>query len=195
MKGKVSSRLGVLIAVCAVWFSAFVAQGSESYVFVAKWGTQGSGDGEFSLPTDVAVDSSGNAYVADFNNHRIQKFTSDGEFLTKSGSYGTGDGEFGPTAGLALDSSGNVYVADTGNHRIQKFRPSFPVERVGYGPGGLTVVWVSAPGNRYRIWQSPDLARWWGLQTIMQSEGDSTSWTDDTAGQVPQRFYKIELLP
>ena len=148
MKGKTLSRLAVLFGLCAFWPFAFVAHGSESYVLVKKWGTQGSGDGEFNLPV-----------------------------------------------GIAVESSGNVYVADQGNHRIQKFRPSFPVHRLGYGTAGLTVVWTSWPGESYKIWQSPDLAAWLAVPTTVESQGDSTSWTDDAASPLRQRFYRIELLP
>jgi DNA-binding beta-propeller fold protein YncE len=44
-------------------------------VFVSKWGTRGSGDGEFRGPADVAVASDGSVYVADSHNDRIQKFS------------------------------------------------------------------------------------------------------------------------
>ena len=88
--------------------------------FLLKWGSSGSGDGQFQSPRGVAVDSSANVYVAD-TNHRMQKFDSSGNFLLKWGSYGTGDGQFNRPGGVAVDSSGNVYVADTNNSRIQKF--------------------------------------------------------------------------
>jgi len=91
------------------------------YEFVAKWGSQGSGDGQFNEPGYLAVDGSGNIYVADKKNHRIQKFTSNGTFLTKWGSQGGGNGQFNVPLGVAVDSSGNIYVTETGNHRIQKF--------------------------------------------------------------------------
>ena len=88
---------------------------------MTKWGSSGSGDGQFSSPNGVAVDSSGNVYVADVSNYRIQKFSSSGTFLTKWGSKGSGDGQFHWPDGVAVDSSGNVYVTETHNNRIQKF--------------------------------------------------------------------------
>ena len=94
--------------------------------FVTKWGSYGSGNSQFSLvshsnPNGIAVDSSGNVYVADVYNHRIQKFDSNGNLITKWGSPGTADGQFIGPGGVAASSSGNVYVADTGNWRIQRF--------------------------------------------------------------------------
>jgi DNA-binding beta-propeller fold protein YncE len=49
----------------------FIADG----VFVTEWGTEGSGDGQFDWPNDVAVASDGSVYIADMGNNRIQKFT------------------------------------------------------------------------------------------------------------------------
>src|SRR3989338_458761 len=97
---------------------------AEAQTFLFKWGTIGSGDGQFSAPTGIDIDSSGNVYVVDFGNHRIQKFTNTGTFITKWGSGGTGDGQFNTASGIAVDSSGNVYVSDTAFNRIQKFTSS-----------------------------------------------------------------------
>jgi len=86
------------------------------------WGTEGSGDGQFRDIYGVAVDApGGRVYVADTGNHRIQKFTSDGELVLEWGTLGEGDGQFWFPRGVAVASDGSVYVADTSNHRIQKF--------------------------------------------------------------------------
>ena len=53
-----------------------------------------TGDGQFNGPNGVATDSSGNVYVADTDNNRIQKFDSNGNFITKWGFDGDGDGQF-----------------------------------------------------------------------------------------------------
>jgi tripartite motif-containing protein 71 len=42
--------------------------------FLTKWGSQGNGDGQFNFPYGVAVDGSGNVFVAEYNNDRVQKF-------------------------------------------------------------------------------------------------------------------------
>src|SRR5262249_7691545 len=61
--------------------------------FVTTWGSSGSGDGQFSFPEGVATDGSGNVYVADTGNDRIQKFDASGTFLSTWGSFGSGDGQ------------------------------------------------------------------------------------------------------
>jgi len=89
--------------------------------YLLQWGRAGTADGEFLGPGGIAVDASGNVFVADYGNHRIQKFTGTGTFLLKWGTNGTGDGQFNGPEGVAVDASGNVYVTDFSNHRIQKF--------------------------------------------------------------------------
>ena len=98
--------------------------------------SSGSGNGQFNEPSGVAVDSSGNVYVTDFQNNRVEKFTSTGLFVTKWGSLGSGDGQFDAPYGVAVDGSGNVYVADFGNDRVEKFTSTgLFVTKWGSGPG------------------------------------------------------------
>jgi NHL repeat-containing protein len=99
----------------------FTSSGVFLGFFLAKFGSMGSGDGQFSGPSGVAVDGNGSIFVADAGNNRIQKFTNDGTFLAKWGSVGSGDGQFAGPVSVAVDGGGNVFVADKFNHRIQKF--------------------------------------------------------------------------
>ena len=85
------------------------------------FGQQGQGQGEFTDPRGVAVDAEGNIYVADTNNHRVQVFDANGNYLRGWGSQGSGAGQFNEPWGIAVDSARNVYVADTWNYRVQKF--------------------------------------------------------------------------
>lgn len=111
------------------------------YHFDVGWGSAGSGNGEFSAPSDVAVDQAGNVYVADFANNRIQKFGPDGNFLLGWGTAGTADGEFQRPYSVAVDEANNVYVADSDNNRIQKFSSGGTFIATwgsfGYGNGGF----------------------------------------------------------
>ncbi|GIU70885.1 MAG: hypothetical protein KatS3mg003_0364 [Candidatus Nitrosocaldaceae archaeon] len=75
---------------------------------------------EFNDPKGVAVDD-GRIIVADTNNHRIQVFDSNGNFLFEFGDEGDGEGEFEQPHGIAVDSNDRIIVADTNNHRIQVF--------------------------------------------------------------------------
>ncbi len=99
-------------------------------------GSAGSADGtgtaaQFSSPSGVAVDGTGNVNVADTNNHTIRQITPAGVVSTLAGSGtsgnmdGTGTGaQFSSPSGVAVDSSGNVYVTDKGNNTIRMITPT-----------------------------------------------------------------------
>jgi len=95
---------------------------TEKYSLIKKWGSPGTGNGQFRSPTGIAVDVLGNVYVVDSGNDRIQKFDRNGTFITKWGSAGSGNVSFSSPHGVAVDSLNRVvFVADSGNNRIQKF--------------------------------------------------------------------------
>ncbi len=101
--------------------------------------------------TGLAVDATGNLYVADTNNHRIRKVSPDGIITTIAGSGETGrftgggfSGDGGPAIsalldapeGVAVDSAGNLYIADRFNFRIRKVSPDGTITTVA-GNGDL----------------------------------------------------------
>ncbi len=77
----------------------------------------------FYMPSAIAVDGTGNLYVLDTGNHRVQKFGPDGAYLATYGRQGQGPGEFYYPAWLAVDAMGFLYVSDPNNQRIQVLTP------------------------------------------------------------------------
>ncbi len=86
-------------------------------------GISGSGNGEFNDPIGIAVDATGNLWVADAGNNRVEELSGAIGFITKFGSYGAGNGQFNALHGIAI-SGGNIYVADKGNARVEELSPT-----------------------------------------------------------------------
>jgi tripartite motif-containing protein 71 len=89
--------------------------------FVTKWGSKGSGDGQFNTPSDIAIDSKGNVYVADSGNHRIQKFDSNGNYVTKWSYTSTDNNKLFCPELISVDNNENVYTYDSSSNQIVKF--------------------------------------------------------------------------
>ncbi|MGN6216094.1 MAG: hypothetical protein ACTHN7_03930 [Solirubrobacterales bacterium] len=124
----------------------------------SSFGSSGSGNGQLSYPVGVTVDTSGNVWVADQLNNRIEEFTSKGEFIAKFGSLGTANGQLQDPKSIAFAANGNLWVTDSGNHRVEEFKPNgeyvaqFGSEGVEAGkfiePYGIAIdhaghIWVS----------------------------------------------------
>ena len=105
-----------------------VYDADSPYKLLRKIGTPGkahtlTSPGDFSRPTNVAVDKDGNLYVSDTFNDRVEIFDADGNFIRTFGKAGDGPGYFARPKGIAIDSDGHVWVADTVQDRVQVFDP------------------------------------------------------------------------
>jgi len=115
----------------------------------------------------VAVDSSGNVYISDTGNSRVQKFSPDGNFLKAWGSDGSGAGQFREPLGIAVDLAGNVYVADSANQRVQKF---------------------SSDGNFLASWTGFEF---WRLPAALAVDGSGYVYVVDSASATGSLFEKF----
>ena len=118
---------------------------------------------QFRLPNNVAVDSTGNVYVADTANNTIRKIAPNGVVSTLAGISGTrgsadgigGNARFWAPFGIAVDTIGNVYVADTANNTIRKITPNGVVSTLA----GL----ASQPGSKDGIGTNARFRNPWGI--------------------------------
>src|SRR3954469_22298208 len=126
-----------LLLASALTFSFPARSQPVTFSSIAGYPGGGSADAaggaaQFSKPTGIAVDTSGNIYVADTFNHTIRKITPTGVVKTVAGLVGVSGttdafglaARFNQPAGIAVDATGFLYVGDTANHTIRKITPA-----------------------------------------------------------------------
>jgi uncharacterized protein (TIGR03437 family) len=153
-QGTIAVKSSGGIATASVTLTVASGQGG-AITTVAGNGFQGSsGDGgdatsaELFAPEGVAVDASGNSFIADTDNNLIRKVSAGGTITTVAGNRTEGfSGDGGPAAsaalnqpqGIAVDSSGNLFIADTNNNLIRKVSAGGIITTVaGNGNGGFS---------------------------------------------------------
>jgi len=127
-----------------------ITSGGVVTTFAGKAGTAGTTDATgtsalFNQPYGVAVDGSGNVYVAELGSDTIRMITSGGVVTTLAGTAGSAgsvngtgaNATFNQPIGIAVDGSGNVYVADSANNMIRKI-----------ASGGVVTTLAGAPGTQ-----------------------------------------------
>ena len=114
----------ILLSIFFVTVCAIIVHAEDPPVYTLQWGSFGSALGEFNLPLGIAVNSTGQVFVADTFNHRFQKFSADGAPIVGVGLFGTDPSYFDSPSGIAIGPDDGIFVADSGNHRIQRFTPT-----------------------------------------------------------------------
>ncbi len=149
---------------------------------LARFGSKGSGDGQFQLPTDVALDAEGNIYVSEYNgNDRITKWSSDFKFMKVVAQGEIAGQQLLRPSGIDIDPEQTLWVADACNHRILHFdldgrllsswgelgaepgKMQYPYDITCTPDGEIMVCeygnhrlqWFSKEGEYLRVWGTP----------------------------------------
>ena len=115
-------------------------------VYVTQWGSDGNGLTQFHYPTGMAIGPSGDVFVTDGGNHRVCRYTPDGQIVMTFGGLGNGPGKLNTPDFLAFSpTNGDLYIADKLNHRIQRFTEAGAFVQawgsLGPGPGQFNAPW------------------------------------------------------
>jgi len=115
-------------------------------------------EAQLNSPSGIAVDSSGNWYIADSSNNRIREVTSAGVINTIAGNGTAGSsGDNGPASAaelnaphaIAIDSSNNLYIADSGNNEVRKITPAGTISTIANQLNNPTSVAIDNQGSVY----------------------------------------------
>lgn len=159
-------RLIALGLILAVQLCPGAAGSVPAYTINTVAGSSNVGDGGLATAAalsdaeGVAVDSLGNVFIADANDHRIRKIAPDGTISTVAGDGFPGfSGDGGPASaarlntpyGIAVDSAGNLYIADLGNNRVREIAADGTITTVNGTETFLAPrnVALDAKGNLY----------------------------------------------
>ncbi|MDE1830458.1 MAG: HYR domain-containing protein, partial [Thaumarchaeota archaeon] len=113
--------VGIVVLVLSSMMVEYAWADTGGLPFVTQWGSYGlATNGKFAYPQGIATDSSGNVYVTDLGNRRVEQFDNNGNFLATWGIKGSGNGAFQEPEGIAI-GGGFIYVVDNDLSLVQKF--------------------------------------------------------------------------
>jgi YD repeat-containing protein len=181
-EGEFSGPTSITVANSVVYITDYLNNRVEELSeaegkYLGQFGTKGSGAEQLNGPTSVAIDPSGDIWVAEYVNHRIDEFSAAGKFLKaigfdvnkegaatletctkecKAGTSGSGEGQISWVKRMAF-SGPNLYVAEYTNSRVQEFVKGEAAEVKEIGGKGTgsgefekaTGIAVNAAGDLY----------------------------------------------
>lgn len=129
--------------------------------FGSSYGAPGSGNGQLSSPSGIAISSSGNVWVADLGNKRVQEFNEKGEFI-RSVTYAgglLGTGKMAEPYAVATGPEETLWVGDVGSHRVYQFKENGTFVKALSSAGSVNLttpagIAVDRFGNAYVAEQS-----------------------------------------
>ena len=116
---------------------------------VRKFGSYGTGNGQFRTPVGVAFDANNHLYVIDHSNHRVQKFDITDTYLLQFGRQGSFNGQLYYPLGITVDD-GKLYVGEHSNHRISVFQLDGQFSHI-IGSGHLKYPWCIAVSSNDQL--------------------------------------------
>lgn len=129
---------------------------STAGAVLARWGSEGPGDGQFHFPTGVARAPDGTVLVVDAMNFRVARLSARGEWLGAFGTSGDAGGDFSAPKAVAVDAAGRVFVTDARRDAVLVFGPGggfdFAIGATGSAPGYLAhPAGVAVTGRRVLV--------------------------------------------
>lgn len=185
-----AESIAIVLAIMVVGLLSCPTARAASFGFLGAWGSQGTGIGQFDIPSGIALDRAGSVYVADQGNSRVQKFTALGTPVTQ---WGTSEGQFGAN-GIAVSPQGVVYV--TTYHWVEAYTTSgIYIRRWGDRgtdspypiPGGAWAVATDALGQVYVLNQNA-----FEVQEFTADGRFITAWGSEGSG--PGQFGRRDFF-
>lgn len=140
----ISGMLKIVLSVLVFFCAELSAYQDRTHVLVDFFGTEGNDPGMMLSPKGITVDVSGNIYVADTGNNRIQKFSASGELMKHYGGFGWEEDQF--DAPVSISAAGlDIFVTDRNNHRIMRF------DRDLNYISGIFFDQLTGPGERFQF--------------------------------------------